>query len=1697
MESPGSVSEVEENRVKRDYQLMRVELLETSTELLRGYTEADLNTIEAEFHAAQLKVLSPLSRADRKAELSVTLSFERRFREIKCQFMAVHNHNLGVKNNSDIKKQLSCVSAKLPKIEIKPFDGNIENWISFIQLFESLVHNREMSNVEKLHYLLSSVKGTAYNIIKNFPLSDGSYPDAYNALHKYYNRKRQIAFTYYGKILNCESIKSKTSFELERVHRTFTETLSNLDKYQLPDKNFMLFHLLWSKLDRYTREAFQLEFNSDEIPLYEDLLNFIEKTYRALDVSNIKSSSSHNIGISTNNFHKGKSSSYVVASQSCLCCAGKQHNLESCNKFLNLSVQSRFDFVKERKLCLLCFSPSHLVKGCRSGFKCEKCNYSHNSLLHFDSKQVNKSADENWNKNIVLTSTNKTDNVLFGTAKVLVTDCDGNLKAVRVLLDCASASNFVSESCAHSLGLLVKSNHHTVSGIGNVEANTLGSVSCQVRSMNSEFNFDVEAFVLPSICSEQPMQHIESSSWSHLIGLTLADPDFNHPGPIDMLLNADIFSSSLLPGLRHGRAGQPHALNTSFGWILMGGCDSTYYKSHAHCEMQSKNCFFVSNLSLDNSLKRFWELENIGPQHKILSKEDQLCEEYFTQQHRRTPEGRFVVPLPFVEPLDRPCFENTRAIALKRFSSIEKKLQLNPEYRKAYVAFMKDYETCHHLEQVEPPVVDKGLFYYIPHHGILRPESVSTPLRVVFDASCSDSTGKSLNHTLLPGPKLQTNIFDLLIRFRWHAIVFTGDVKQMYRQILVPEADADYQRILWRPSINEPVRDYRLRTVTYGVSSAPYQALRTIAQLAQEASTDYPLGSAVLTRDIFVDDVVSGADSISEAIELRSQLCQILSSGGFDLRKWTSNHRDFFVGLSTSDLYSEDFKRFEDISDVSLKILGLSWLSHSDCFRFKVFVENRRCTKRTILSELSRIYDPLGFLGPVTFYLKYLVQLLWISGVSWDEDAPETVVSEWLRFKSQLSMLSAISIPRRMVSSFVVLQIHGFSDASERGMCGIIFVRVVDADGCCSVYFCASRCKLAPLRKLSIPRLELQAAVLLSDLMTAVVEALSPFHTIIHRFAWSDSTVTLSWIKSCPSRWKTYVANRVSHIQERVAPELWRHVGSLDNPADVGSRGILPSDLVEQSLWWNGPSWLSRPEAEWPVLSSAADSAFAEDEQKILTLVTSVDSNVCDQILNNFSSFSKVKRVLAYVFRFLLNSRPKRLEPKLVGALSPSEIRSSFMFFIKHVQRSAFSAEIDKLKSGFPNSLPKSLRKLAPFLDEAGHLRVGGRLAHASVDFETKHALLLPRDNRLTYLIIDEYHRKFMHPGAQTLQNLLAQHFWILSPKRAIRAVVSQCTKCFRVNPKPAPAPIMGNLPEYRVNQIKPFSTVNIDFGGPFDIALGRGRGVKTFKGYICVIVCTSTKAIHLELTSELSTEAFLAALKRFVARRGRCSKIVSDQGRNFVGASNYLGKLMKNAAEIQEIQFAFSPPGSPHFNGLAEAGIKSVKTHISRVVGTQRLTFEEFYTVLAQIEALLNSRPLTPLSSDANDFSALTPGHFLTLEPLSMLPEEQFVDLNISPLNRWKLLQKMHQDFWRRWHQEYVHTLQQRMRWNKIHQEVAVGTLVLIVNEQCNPMKWSMGRIVALHKGTDGVCRVATVKTATSKFKRPLVKLCPLPILH
>lgn len=1694
---------------------------------------SEVQKLVLSFEEAHADILSIIDSDSEESEDVIRSEFDDHYFEI----LGIRRQLTGIASEPDetpSRPPGDRMRVELPKINLPNFSGNIKAWPEFYDVFNSIIHkNNSLSDTERMHYLVSSLSGDALALIRTFPVTGSYYDAAYKTLVERYRDKRDLAFTCWKEMLNV-NFKTNSPHEFRRTLDTFNENLTMLTRLDLPtDKwDFVLTYLLLSKMDTKMRCSFEQLPTTSELPTYASLKNFLyskcdalvrDTHFSSIDKPRISESSrpfdrDRVAGKYFNNFNNMKKqkqasvllsntdslplnetslqSSQTPASSvsppySCSFC-GEGHSIIQCKSFAQKSPQERFDYAKQQRWCFNCLKSSHGLKECKSIFKCQKCHQRHHTLLHLDGSDSGLVEDASDLEKLsttctqvsMLTNTREASIVLLSTAKINIRDSSGNFQSFRALIDSGSQAHFITDRAANRLGLSRSSTSRTIRGLGQSPAAVSGTVNLEVGVGNSTV-FTIEALTLPNICSPMPSVKLDKSVWKHIQNLALADPDCNIPGNIDVLLGAQVFSSILLPGSISGGSLQPSALNSIFGWVLLGNVRATQ-------PSDITTLFISEGEQLNNQVKQFWELDSIPPTTTKLAPDEELCEKLYLENVSRDVTGRYIVALPFKEKVKNPLFPGSREAALKRFHSLERKLVKNPELLAQYSTFMADYLHSGHMSLVPLSELPSGKFY-IPHHCVLRPDSVTTKLRVVFDASAKDARNVSLNETLLIGPKLQANVLDILCRFRIHPIVFTADVRQMYRQIVIAEDDRDFQRIFWRFNTTEPVQEYQLNTVTYGVASAPFLACRTIKQLADDEGADFPVGREVLKSDVYVDDVVSGAPTLEEARQRKTEVISLLQRGQFELRKWASNRPELLTDLPSEHCLTDVVPLDYDGASV-LKVLGLKWNPFRDVFTFEVRPLTRKCTKRTILSELARIFDPLGFLSPLTFVAKCFIQKLWILAIDWDATPPKDIVEQWDRYSEQLHSLRSLEIPRCLsLDGIHSCQIHGFSDSSEAGYGAVTYLRVIDSLDRVHIFFLCAKSRVAPIQRVSLPRLELCAASLLADLLKYVKKIYSPLLPPFEVFAWSDSTVALSWIKAPSYRWKTFVANRVSHIQDALPNTRWNHVPSGENPADIASRGQFPADLINNSLWWVGPNWLTQSSESWPSgeASSPHDNVDTLSEERAQSLVANDDTHFIDCLLDKYSSIRKIQRIIAYCRRFMTNCKDKSRRCALF--LSRLELHDALLSMVKHVQSHSFNTEIMRLKQN--KILSKQMRKLNLFIDESDVLRVGGRLSRSGLEFEHKYPALLPRNAILTYRIIEAVHHENHHPGLNTMHYLLTQQFWILSPKRAIYHCLSKCIRCYRVHPNPL-EPFMSDLPATRVNQVKPFSIVGVDYGGPFRIKLGKHRGAKIGKAYLCLFVCFTTKALHLETVSDLSSEAFIAALRRFVGRRGRVSIIYSDCGTNFIGANNLLNDYTKMAAHAENIEFRFNIPSNPHAGGVWEIQIKAVKTHLYRVVGDQALTFEELTTLFIQIEAMLNSRPLYPVSSDPNDLNVLTPGHFLTLEPLTSVPDEDLTTVKISRLGRWQLIQRFQQDFWKRWKTEYLQSLTQRAKWTTHCKPLDVNSIVIIKTENTTPLHWPLARVIDLHPGPDGIVRSATIRTANgSILKRPLVKLCPLPM--
>jgi len=377
------------------------------------------------------------------------------------------------------------------------------------------------------------------------------------------------------------------------------------------------------------------------------------------------------------------------------------------------------------------------------------------------------------------------------------------------------------------------------------------------------------------------------------------------------------------------------------------------------------------------------------------------------------------------------------------------------------------------------------------------------------------------------------------------------------------------------------------------------------------------------------------------------------------------------------------------------------------------------------------------------------------------------------------------------------------------------------------------------------------------------------------------------------------------------------------------------------------------------------------------------------------------------------------------------------------VQQISYAQEIKDLMEQQEVAATSSLKTLHPFIDQEGLLRVGGRLQQSTLPYQTIHQIILPASQHFTKLIASAEHIRLHHAGPQLLTASLRDKYWIPRIRNLVKTIIHHCLTCYKFKAQ-ATQQLMGELPSHRVQPSRPFLTTGIDYAGPISLRLGTPRSKTITKGYIAIFVCFATKAVHIEVVTSLTTEAFLAALRRSIARRGKPRTIYSDNGTNFQGAANQLHdiyNMLQSSPELARIQdflanegcdWKFIPPHGPHFGGLWEAAVKSMKYHLRRTLGSHIATYEELSTLLAEIEACLNSRPLCTLSDDPFNQTYLSPGHFLIGEPLTQLPTIDYTNVKCNRLSRWQTYQQELQQFWQRWSSDYLQSLQQRQRWQR-----------------------------------------------------------------
>lgn len=1647
----------------------------------------------------------------------------------KLQFGCTHKARCLLNSGSSEPTTTTDVErngVKLPKLDVPTFDGDILNWRQFWEQFSISVHgSKRLSDVEKLVYLQQAIKGgSARNAIEGLSRSGDNYSEAISCLKSRYDRPRLIHRTHVQRIVDVSSLKDGGGKELRRLHDTVLQHLRALKTLGHEPSSTFVTSILELKLDQNMMFEWQKHSQeSTDVPHYQKLLDFIDLRAQAAEVSisdagkrsrnDTWQAKRPNTGCKPVASHASIADSIPV----CVACKADKHPLHACPKFKSFPHSKMLSTLKSNNLCMNCLKAGHFVRDCQSSHRCRKCQKSHHTLLHLENRNdsttesADGSAAQDTNPLPAATATPVTtnttvgiqSNVLLMTSYVVVEAPDGSSVRARALLDSASSASFVSERVSQSLKLPRSGQNMHISGVaGLAHSVPMQSITnFNISSIHSPHpKFSVTAIVVPRVTRDLPLRPIAlDTSWSHLVDISLADPDFGTPSKVDLLLGVDVFAEIMMQGRRAGSPGSPTAFETKFGWVLAGSVEPSSSVNHVVAH-------HVSLLTGDDILCKFWEIEEQPMSRPTLSPEERIVVQHFEAEHTRNSSGRFVVPLPR-KPDSTPLGES-RAQAVRRFLSLERALHAKGQFDELKTV-MKEYFDSEHAEVVPEVDLDKPppSVFYLPMHIVRKESSSTTKIRAVFDASAKSSTGVSLNDTLLVGPTVHPPLVDVLLRFRLHRVALTTDVSRMYRGIELPPSDRDLHRFVWRSDKSEPIQDFRMTRVTFGVSASSFAANMAVRQNAVDLAMKYPLAYKAVMDSFYVDDGLIGADTAEEAVQLHKELQDLFGRAKLLLRKWNSNNPIVLQDIPPELRDSQPVHQMPD-SDGYTKTLGVEWNTKLDHFRLAItqLPSSDSVTKRTIVSDIAKTYDVLGWFSPTIVKVKILLQRLWEQKVDWDDPVPDAVHEVWSQWRNELDSLTNHRIPRCYYpteNKLHSMQLHGFSDASELAYAGAVYMRVEDSSGNVHVALVTSKTKVAPIKRLTIPRLELCGAHLLAQLLRHVQEVFRvPLHDV---HAWTDSTIVLNWLVGNPRRFKPYVANRVSHLVELVPPDRWRHVLGPENPADCASRGLFPSELLQHPLWWHGPNWLSLDARNWPQqIGDTPQESVPEEERELCLHTITHDAQPLIPV-DSYSSFTRLKRITAWVLRFVWNCRNRKSPENCIsGPLTVPELDESEKYWVLYCQRSCFASDLATLESKQGITPSSSLFSLHPFIDSAGIIRVGGRMQNARLPYHTQHQVILSGKHSLTKLLIQSEHLRLLHAGPTLLGASLGRKFHIIRSRKIIRSITRSYVICRRHCARSHP-PSFGQLPIERVTPDSVFARVGLDYAGPLQIKLGHVRKPTVLKAYVCIFVSLTVKATHLELVSDLTTEAFLGALRRFISRRGKPSLLWSDHGSNFVGAASALKELdnflqqqvtqgiISNFCSTRNIVWKFIPEHAPHFGGLWEAAVKSTKYHLKRIVGPVKLTFEELTTVLSQIEACLNSRPLTPLATEDDGIEALTPGHFLIGRPLESLPDPSFSHQSLNLLRRWNLCQALVRHFWQRWSREYVVHLQKFGKWHSSQKNLAVGDMVILKEDNMVPSKWPIARVLKTHPGKDDIVHVVTVRTPTGTYTRPVVKIAPL----
>ena len=1677
--------------------------------------------------------------------------------------------------HSWIQNQTVMGAPKLPRMQIPTFDGDRRQWPSFIANFNKFVHEAMPGSELRIDYLRAVLSPDVQRRVEQHLYDPDHYELAFKELERIYGNPQDLVA---DRMASISSLKSFGNGDLKGLQEFSTElhanvaALTNAGFDRELDSRFVVVETV-----RKMPQQFREKWGRHQRKYADRLLTLADLDTWLRDIEEVRSQearlfaskpevareakepTSKQKGAKKNTFNatstvaekkardSGESPGTASKSPSCLLCSAlESHKPEDCKAFKKMQVDERWKRVYDEEVCYCCLRTRHFASSCPVKKVCGKdgCERHHHQLLHGRKPATQTTTNVVATQHASTIRINVTRLPVAGQVLLMIVPVrlwsGGKSISTFAFLDGGSDASLIQESAASQLGLrgpkkrVIFNTWKTEDQ--EVDERVVSAVSFGIESLDGSYQARVKtAYVVDKLTvTDQAYAGgaTLAKKWQHLESIDVPEV---FGAKATVLIGQDMAAALLHLQHRLPPAGEkgPIAIKTVFGWCLVGPtdteiperCSSRRRKVRGNATSTDE----ARDSELSDSLTKFWDVESYGAKlmSPVIPEEDAKGLAIIKAGTRHVGDG-YQVPLMLRR--RKLKLSSGKFGARQQFKATERRFRKDRAYAEAYAITIREYLQSGHARRVtaEELRTESPLECYLPHHGVTNPNKPGK-VRVVFNAAAKVN-GTSLNDCLMKGPDLLTSQLGVFLRFRKDSVALSSDIKAMYHQVRVPEEEQAAFSFFWRDPCDAEaeIGTYRMTRHVFGAVSSPSSCIYALHRTADDNEEEFSDVAPCVRKNFYVDDYFESVDSVEAACERVKRLTKLLSRGGFHLTKWTSSSRTVLRTIPMEE-------RSEPKLDLDLdqlpteRTLGTLWDAETDhfCFSIKINVATvTRDTKRRILSAISSIFDPLGLIAPVIFVAKVLMQEMWKEDTSWDEQPSDIIKVQWIRWCQQLNQLDAVRVPRCLKLPFhtpVGESYHVFSDASVAGYGAVMYKRTTYEGGRVHVACIIGKSRVAPVKFVSIPRKELQGAVIGLRLATEALQELGVTvkgnETVCF---WTDSTLVLQWLNAKKRRFSIFVENRVAEILEGSDRVQWRHVPGKFNPADEASRGKQPGEFVKDAVWTRGPDFLKNPEEEWPashVLPSAEESTEAL-EVVTCTTVTALfddwpkawintavvkkqraDGYVLDKLCERFSDCEQVIRSVAWINRLmnLLAARAKSRKtgeqfvaeshPLTAAELTRAEVDCARL----HQQRWYAEERLDLLTKRQVGSKSKVLQ-LSPMMNNRMVIKIGGRLDAGTLPRGLKHPILLHPAARWTRMLLSQVHGK-LHVGPEQMLADFRHRYWVPQARRIARSITLACVGCRRLFAKPV-VPKMADLPEKRMQPFTPaFHHTGVDVFGPVSVTVRR----RPEKRWVCLFTCLNTRAVHLEILHSMSTDSFLMALERFFSIYGTPSTITSDNGRNFIGGARAIGaacdveleRVQKKLAE-KRIEWNFIPPSSPHFGGIWERMVKSCKLAMANALNRDHVNEEVLVTLVAQVKGMLNARPISHVSASPYDLEPITPNHMIYGRALIMTAPRKYQDIDVS-LKHVRQVSTSVQRFWHRWVAEYLPNLMERSKW-RVHQpNMKEGDVVLVVNDTAPRGQWLLGRVTKIHASKDDVVRSVRVKIGDNEYDRPVAKLCPL----